>query len=103
MNRNCSIGSGTFWVALPIICSLAFFLGTIKYDVDKISLAEQKKALQDTIRLREATITYLRHNSDSALNILGHMPYDEMTLDTNEFRKVQTNIENAGAALSLNK
>ena len=31
------------------------------------------------------------------------MPYNQMTLDTGEFRKVQTNIENAGAALYLNK
>lgn len=98
-----TIGTGIFWVALPIICSLAFFLGTIKFDADKISLVEDKKALQDTIKVRENTINYLRHNSDSALNILGHMPYNEMKLDTNEFRKVQTNIENAGAALYLNK
>ena len=89
-----SIGISTFWVVLPIICSLSFFLGTIKYDTDKISLIEDKKALQDTIKVRENTIKYLRHNSDSALNILGHMPYNEMRLDTNEFRKVQTNIEN---------
>ena len=98
-----TIGTGTFWVALPIICSVAFFLGTIKYDADKISLAEDKKTLQDTIKSRENRIKYLRNNSDSALNILGHMPYNEMSLDSNEFRKVQTNIENAGAALYLNK
>ena len=98
-----TIGSGTFWVALPIICGACFFLGTIKFDTEKMSLAEDKKALKDTIKIRENTITYLRHNSDSALNILGHMPYNEMKLDTNEFRKVQTNIENAGAALYLNK
>ena len=71
INRSSyTIGTGTFWVVLPIICSLAFFLGTIKYDADKISLVEDKKALQDTIRIRENTIKYLRHNSDSALNIL---------------------------------
>lgn len=98
-----TIGTGTFWVALPIICSVAFFLGTIKYDADKISLVEDKKALQDTIKIRDNTIKYLRNNSDSAVNILSHMPYSEMKLDSNEFRKVQTNIENAGAALNLNK
>lgn len=98
-----TMGTGTFWVALPIICSLAFLLGTIKYDADKISLVEDKKALQDTIRARENTIKYLRHNSDSALSILSHMPFNEMSLDSGEFRKVQTNIENAGSALYLNK
>jgi hypothetical protein len=40
--------------------------------------------------------------SDSALNILGHMPYDKMKLDTAEFHNVQSNIEAAGAALYLN-
>lgn len=97
------IGTGTFWVAGPIICSLAFLLGTVKYDADKITLLEDRKSLQDTIRVRENTIKYLRHNSDSALTILSNMPYKEMKLDTSEFRKVQTNIENAGAALYLNK
>jgi hypothetical protein len=97
------IGSGTFWVALPIICGFAFFLGTIKYDTDKITLSEQKKALADTINVREKAIRDLKHNSDSALNILGHMPYKEMTLDTLSYRKVQTNIESAGAVLYLNK
>jgi len=97
------IGSGTFWVALPIVCGLAFFLGTIKYDADKISLSENNKALQDSIELRENIIKDLKHNSDSALNILGHMPYNEMKLDTQSFRKVQTTIENAGAVLHKNK
>jgi hypothetical protein len=104
VNENSyTISSGTFWVVLPIICGVAFFLGTVKYDVDKIILSDQKKALEDTVKSRENTIKYLRHNSDSALNILGHMPYGEMNLDTLSFRKVQTTIENAGAALYLNK
>jgi hypothetical protein len=72
----------------------------VKYDAEKISLAEQKKALADTVRTRENTIANMRHNSDSALNILSHMPYNEMTLDAQSFRKVQTNIESAGAVLS---
>jgi hypothetical protein len=97
------MGVGTFWIVLPIICGFAFLLGTIKYDMDKIASAEERKALADSLRIREKAIKYLRHNSDSALNILGHMPYDEMKLDTLEFRKVQRTIENAGAALSLNK
>jgi hypothetical protein len=98
-----TISTGIFWVAFPIVCGFAFFLGTIKYDADKISMVEDNKALQDTIKIRENTIKYLRHNSDSALNILSHMPYSQMRLDSNEFRKVQTNIENVGAALYLNK
>jgi hypothetical protein len=95
-----TIGTGIFWVALPIICSLSFFLGTVKYDADKINLSDQKKALEDTVKIRENKITELRHYSDSALNILSHMPYSEMTLDTLSFRKVQTTIENASAVLS---
>lgn len=98
-----TIGTGIFWVVLPIICGFAFFLGTIKYDAEKINLSEQKKELEDTVKSQENTIKYIRHNSDSALNILGHMPYNEMKLDTQAFRKVQTTIENAGAALYLNK
>jgi hypothetical protein len=98
-----TMGSGTFWVALPIICSLAFFLGTIKYDADKIALVERKAALEDTIRVRDSRINQMRHFSDSALDILSRIPYSEMTLDTQSFRKVQTTIENAGAVLYLNK
>ncbi len=102
-DNSYKIGIGTFWIVLPLICTTVFFLGTIKYDADKISLVQENQALKDTINIRENTIKYLRHNSDSALNILSHMPYGDMKLDTNEFRKVQTNIENAGAALYLNK
>jgi hypothetical protein len=102
-NNSFHIGIGTFWVVLPMICTFAFFLGTIKYDADKISLSEQKKALVDTIKIRENTINYLRHNSDSALNILGYIPYKEMSLDTLSFRKAQNSIKDAGAALNLNK
>ncbi|HKB44393.1 MAG TPA: hypothetical protein VKC90_08380, partial [Chitinophagaceae bacterium] len=97
------IGVGTFWVALPLICGFAFFLGTVKYDADKISLSEKNRALEDSVKVRDNAIRDIRNNSDSALNILGHMPYNEMKLDTQEFRKVQTTIENAGGALYLNK
>ena len=51
----------------------------------------------------ENKIKFMVRNSDFAHNILGHMPYNEMKLDTQEFRKVQTNIENAGTVLSLIK
>ncbi|MBN8651170.1 MAG: hypothetical protein J0L67_07075 [Cytophagales bacterium] len=101
--KSYRIGVGTFWVVLPLICGFAFFLGSKKFDLEKINLAEQKQELENRIKAQENTIKYLRHNSDSSLNILGHMPYDEMTLDSMSFRKVQTTIENAGAALSLNK
>lgn len=85
-------------------------MGTIKYDNDKIILSENNIALKDTIKekdnlinLIENKITKMQIISDSAHNILGHMPYDEMNLDTNEFRLIQTNIEAAGAALNLIK
>jgi hypothetical protein len=97
------IGVGTFWVALPIICGFAFLLGTIKYDADKISLSEKNRSLEDSVKVRDIVIKNIKGNSDSALNILGHMPYNEMKLDTQAFKKVQTIIENAGAVLSLNK
>jgi hypothetical protein len=101
------IKNPVFWsVIFPAIGGSIYFgttIGTIKYDSDKISLHEKNRALEDSIKSRDNVINFLRHNSDSALNILGRMPYNEMKLDTNEFRKVQTNIENAGAALYLNK
>ena len=56
----------------------------------------------DSLRLQKVDIERMRFVSDSALNILGHMPYDQMKLDTLEFHKVQSNIEAAGAALYLN-
>jgi hypothetical protein len=96
-----------FWgVLLTIIgaaYTLGFNFGSYKFDRDKIELSDTNRALTDTIRIRENKIKYIRHNSDSALNILAHMPYDEMKLDTLSWRKVQTTIENAGAALNLNK
>lgn len=97
------IGSGTFWVVFPLVCIFSFFLGTIKYDSEKINLANKNQALEDSIMIYKNKIKFMIRNSDSAHNILGHMPYSEMKLDTQEFRKVQTNIENAGAALGLIK
>lgn len=97
------ISGGLFWAIITGVVTAAFFLGTVKYDVDKINLSEQKKALEDTVKIRDNTIKYMRQNSDSALNILSHMPYDQMKLDTLSWRKVQTTIENAGAVLYLNK
>ena len=98
-----TIGSGIFWVALPVICGAMFSLGRIKFDSEKNILYDEKRSLMDSITVKNRTIKYIKHNSDSALNILSHMPYDQMKLDTTSFRKVQTNIENAGAALSLNR
>lgn len=99
--NNTEIISG-FVTALTLACAFAFFLGTVKYDAEKIALSEGKKSLLDTISVREDAIKFMRHNSDSALNILGNIPYKEMKLDTLSFRKVQTTIEKAGAVLYLN-
>ena len=33
-----TISTGVFWVALPLVCTCAFFLGTVKYDAEKIHL-----------------------------------------------------------------
>ena len=112
--KHYSIGIGIFWtVALGLagmIFSFGYYVGTTKFDSDKNELykanqvlTDNQRALQDSITTRDNTIKYLRHNSDSALNILSHMPYNEMKLDTPSYRRVQTTIENAGAALSLNK
>jgi len=96
-----------FWTLFIALISGAFalgiYFGSNKFDRNLIELSDTNKELKDTIKARENIIKYIRHNSDSALNILSHMPYDEMTLDTLSFRKVQTTIEDAGAALYLNK
>lgn len=101
------IKSPTFWTVIVVLIggafTLGFYFGNTKFDKDLIDLTQNKKDLQDTIKSKENSIQILRYNSDSALNILGHMPYGEMHLDTLEFRKVQTNIESAGAVLYLNK
>jgi len=96
-----------FWAVILVLVGGAFTLGLYfgnnKFDKDLIELTQIKKDLQDSIKIKENLIKTLRHNSDSALSIISHMPYNEMHLDTLEFRKVQTNIENAGAVLYLNK
>jgi hypothetical protein len=96
-----------FWTVLIALVGGAFglgiYFGSSKFDRNLIELSDTNRELKDTIKVRENTIKYIRHNSDSALTILSHMPYNEMTLDTLSFRKVQTTIENAGAALYLNK
>ncbi len=96
-----------FWSVIVILSGGAFtlgiYFGNAKFDKDLIDLTQNKKDLQDTIKNKNIIIQALRHNSDSALNIIAHMPYSEMHLDTIEFKKVQTTIENAGAVLTLNK
>jgi len=96
-----------FWTVLIALVGGAFgfgvYFGSNKFDKNLIELSDTNRELKDTIKVLENTIKYMRNNSDVALNILGHMPYNEMTLDTLSFRKVQTTIENAGAALYLNK
>jgi len=96
-----------FWTVVAILIAgsftLGFYLGNARFDANLIELSETKRDLQDSLKIKNRIIESLRHNSDSALNILGHMPYDKMNLDTLSHRKVQTTIENAGKALYLNK
>lgn len=94
---------GIFIAIVGCAFTLGLYFGSNKFDRNLIELSDIKRALEDTIRIREITINHIRHNSDSALNILSHMPYDEMKLDTLSWRKVQTTIEDAGAILYLNK
>ena len=100
------ISSMEFWAVILGLVGGAFTLGfhfrNTKFDKDLIELTQNKKDLQDSIKIKENVIRTLRQNSDSALQIIAHMPYNEMHLDTLEFRKVQTNIDNAGAVLYLN-
>ena len=99
-----------FWSALlgisiPLLTGMFFlgqFIGNTKYDISTNEVRESNMLLKDSIALRDRSIERMRFVSDSALNILGHMPYEQMRLDTLEFHKVQSNIEAAGAALYLN-
>lgn len=108
------INTSLFWgVILSLLggfFAFGLYVGTTKFDKNLIDLSDSNQELkaevanlQDTIKARNNSVEYMRRVSDSALNILGHMPYNEMNLDTLSFRKVQTTIENAGAALYLNK
>jgi hypothetical protein len=108
------INTSLFWgVILPLLggfFGFGLYVGTIKFDRNLIDLSDSNRELKtevanlkDTVKAHENSVEYMRRNSDSALNILANMPYKEMTLDTLSFRKVQTTIENAGAALYLNK
>lgn len=80
-------------------------MNSAQYDLKKEMghFENDMNSLRDTIKARERVIEYVRRNSDSAHVILSHMPYKEMTLDSISFNKVQRTIENAGAALHLNK
>lgn len=101
------VKSPLFWTVLVVAIGASFTLGfnfgNVKFDKDLIELVQTKKDLEDSVKVKEGLIQKLRINSDSALNILSHMPYNEMKLDTQEFRKVQTTLENAGAVLYSNK
>lgn len=99
-----------FWtvllgISIPLL-SATFYVGQLigntKYDLSTNEVRETSKLLNDSLKLQRRTIERMRFVSDSALNILGHMPYNQMKLDTSEFHKVQSNIEAAGAALYLN-
>jgi hypothetical protein len=99
-----------FWtvllgISIPLL-SATFYVGQLigntRYDMATNEIKETDKRLRDSLKLQSRMIKRMRFVSDSALNILGHMPYDHMKLDTSEFHKVQSNIEAAGAALYLN-
>ncbi|MES1226158.1 MAG: hypothetical protein ABUT20_62360 [Bacteroidota bacterium] len=96
-----------FWTVIAIVIAgsfpLGLYIGNARFDNNLIELSESKRELQDSVKIKNRQIKSMKHNSDSALNILGHMPYSEMNLDTLSFHKVQTTIENVGAALYLNK
>jgi hypothetical protein len=103
-----------FWsVALPLLggfFAFGLYAGTTKFDKNLIELSDSNRifqsdivSLKDTIKVRENGIEYMRHVSDSALNILGNVPYTEIVLDSIAFKKIQSTIEKAGAALYLNK
>ncbi|HKG06857.1 MAG TPA: hypothetical protein VKB19_10390 [Pedobacter sp.] len=95
-----------FWTVLLALLSGTFYLGQLigntRFDISTNEIREKNKVLTDSLKLQRKAMERMRFVSDSALNILGHMPYEQMKLDTSEFRKVQTNIESAGAALYLN-
>lgn len=86
--------SGTFYVGQLI--------GNTRYNMATNEVREHNHQLLDSLKLQQRVIERMRFVSDSALNIIGHMPYDQMKLDTTQFHKVQSTIEAAGAALYLN-
>jgi hypothetical protein len=99
-----------FWtvllrVSIPLL-SATFYVGQLvgnrRYDITTNEIKETDKKLRDSLKLQRQTIERMSFVSDSALNILGQMPYNHMKLDTSQFHKVQFNIEAAGAALYLN-
>lgn len=96
-----------FWGTILVLVSgaftLGYYFGNSKFDSRLIELTDNNKTLRDSVQSRDFIISRMKTISDSALNILGHMPYNEMTLDSMSYRKVQTTIENAGAALYINK
>lgn len=96
-----------FWT-IGLALSGALFMagvyyGNTKFDKNLIDLTNANRKLERRAKYDQALIQYIRRNSDSALDILAHMPYAKMKLDTQSWRKVQTTIENAGATLNLNK
>lgn len=100
LKNNLSIGA--ILALIGGIFTTGFYVGNTKYDRDKIELSDYNRSLKDSLVGYQKGIEYMRQNSDSAHQILGHMPYNEMNLDTMEFRKVQTQIEEAGKVLHLN-
>ncbi|MCO5950577.1 hypothetical protein [Mucilaginibacter flavidus] len=99
-----------FWTVLlglgiPLLSGIFYVgerIGNARYDMATNEVRESNKQLKDSLVSKHAVIERMKHVSDSALNIIGHMPYDQLKLDTGQFRKVQSTIEAAGAALYLN-
>lgn len=101
------IKNPSFWTVMAVLLggtfALGLHLGNAKFDNNLIELSEEKRTLSDLLKQRDNLIQFIRRNSDSALNILSQMPYNEMALDSQAFRKVQSTIEKAGGVLYLNK
>ncbi len=101
------IKSPLFWSILTILIGASFtlgvYFGNTRFDSNMILLTEEKKALLDTVKIKENLINVFRNNSDSALNILSHLPYSELKIDSLEFNIIQSTIEKVGEVLRLNK
>lgn len=99
-----------FWtvllgIAIPLLSGTFYvgqLIGNTRYDATTNEIRENNQQLKDSLRRDQMVIERMKHVSDSALNIIGHMPYDQLKLDTAQFHKVQSTIEAAGAALYLN-
>lgn len=102
-SRNRHFSTIAFWsLAVAIVggaFTAGFYAGNVKYDTEKIDLSEQNRVLNDSIHTYHGVADYMRNKASSAHQLLGHMPYDELKLDSIQWRKVQTHIESVGFVL----